>query len=296
MLIPITIITGYLGAGKTTLLQRIIDHTDRKIAILMNEFGELAIDSKIVRGKNIDMTELAGGCVCCSLTGEFEEAIKEIREKVNPDMIVIETTGVAEPDAIVDELVGNIKGIRLDAIITIADADSLERFPSIGQTGRMQIEMADVLIINKADLVEKESLENVKKRIREINPNALIFTATKCDVPLDEILDIRSEKKRSVGRKNHVEEEGMEHFIFETDRKMDAKKLEEKLTSLSDNVIRAKGFVMTKEGTMLMNFVFGRHYLEKWDKEEKTKIVFIGKNVKKDKERIIDSLGECFIS
>src|SRR3989338_2023212 len=89
----VIIITGYLGSGKTTLLKRIVDQAEKRIAILMNEFGEFSIDSAVIKGKNIDMIELAGGCVCCSLTGELEAAIKEIRATIQPDMIVIETTG-----------------------------------------------------------------------------------------------------------------------------------------------------------------------------------------------------------
>src|SRR3989344_1563710 len=119
MKIPMTIITGYLGSGKTTLLTHILETADRRIAVIMNEFGEVAIDSEIIRGKNVDMIELAGGCVCCSITGEFEYAVKEILEKTCPDHIIVETTGVAEPDAIIIDIDENIAGVRLDAVITI---------------------------------------------------------------------------------------------------------------------------------------------------------------------------------
>src|SRR3989338_5468738 len=94
MAVPITIITGFLGSGKTTLLQNLLRKSTKKIAILMNEFGAVDIDAKIIKGKNVNVIELAGGCVCCSLAGEFEVAIKEILKKYNPDQIVIETTGV----------------------------------------------------------------------------------------------------------------------------------------------------------------------------------------------------------
>ena len=105
----ISIITGFLGAGKTTLLKRIIDNLDRKFAILMNEFGDVSIDTDIITGKNVNIAELLGGCVCCSLTGEFEEAIKEIIKKYKPEIIIVETTGVAEPDALVFEVSENLK-------------------------------------------------------------------------------------------------------------------------------------------------------------------------------------------
>ncbi|MEK6852502.1 MAG: GTP-binding protein, partial [Nanoarchaeota archaeon] len=140
---PISIITGYLGAGKTTLLKKIIhDFAGKRIAILMNEFGEVAIDSKIVKGKNIEMAELLGGCVCCSLTGEFEAAVREILDKIKPEMILVETTGVAEPDAIIIEVEENIPEVRLDGIITLVDCDAVTKFPSLGHTGKIQVEMA----------------------------------------------------------------------------------------------------------------------------------------------------------
>ena len=93
---PITLITGPLGSGKTTLLRQILARQTGKIAIVMNEFGEIAIDTKVIEGKNVRIAELGGGCVCCSLLGEFESAVKEIIEKIEPERIVVETTGLAE--------------------------------------------------------------------------------------------------------------------------------------------------------------------------------------------------------
>ena len=162
---PITIVTGYLGSGKTTLLRNILKTSGQKLAVIMNEFGEINIDGKIIKGKNIDMVELQGGCVCCSLSGEFEHAVREIIEKAKPDAIIVETTGVAEPDAVVVDIQDNLPELRLDAVITVADADALVKFPAIGHTGRMQIEMADIILLNKTDLVnEKQSHEAENKR------------------------------------------------------------------------------------------------------------------------------------
>src|ERR671923_948046 len=98
---PLTVITGPLGSGKTTLLRHIVATVPTKLAILMNEFGDIAIDSKIIAGKNIRMAELGGGCVCCSLLGEFEAAVHEIIDKSAPERIVVETTGLAGPEALV---------------------------------------------------------------------------------------------------------------------------------------------------------------------------------------------------
>ncbi len=184
---PIMLITGSLGSGKTTLLKRIIDSasslnaailqagnlavapsgpaaipqagksaggsTAFRIAVLMNEFGELAVDSRVVSGKNIDIIELLGGCVCCSMTGEFEAAVKEIIETIGPDFIVVEATGVAESDALVFEVEDNLPQVRLDSVVCIVDAYLGIKYPHVGYTSRTQIASADIILINKVDLV-----------------------------------------------------------------------------------------------------------------------------------------------
>jgi G3E family GTPase len=111
---PITVITGPLGSGKTTLLRHMVATVPLRLAIVMNEFGEIAIDSKIIGGKNVQMAELGGGCVCCSLLGEFDAAVHEIIATVAPEWIVVETTGVAEPDAIVLDIEDNLPSVRLN--------------------------------------------------------------------------------------------------------------------------------------------------------------------------------------
>src|SRR3989338_4302082 len=179
---PITIITGYLGAGKTTLLRNILKNANQKLAVIMNEFGEINIDGKIIKGKNINMVELQGCCVCCSLTGEFEAAIKEIIEKTKPDAIVVETTGVAEPDAVVVDIQDNLPELRLDGVITVVDADAIIKFTAIGHTGKMQLEMANIILLNKIDLVNEKQLNNVQSKIKEINNNAVIFKTKKCSI------------------------------------------------------------------------------------------------------------------
>ncbi len=292
---PIVIITGYLGAGKTTLLRNIIANTEKKLAVLMNEFGEVGIDGTILKGKAVDMIELSGGCVCCSMTGEFEAAIREIREKINPELIVVETTGVAEPDAIVGDILENLEGVRLDAIITIADADSLVRFPSIGHTGRVQIEMADVLLLNKIDLVTEEQKTEVRKKLQELNEHAIIIEAVRCGVDFDEILDIKSPKKNVEKHDHdHLKEDAIQHFVFSTGRKLDKNRLEALISSLPQDIIRAKGFVKTGDGDFLINSVFGRCELEPHE-AEKTEIVFIGKNASYYQGSILNELKECEI-
>lgn len=289
---PISIITGYLGAGKTTLLQRIIDQAENKIAILMNEFGEIAIDSKVIKGENINMVELAGGCVCCSLVGEFEAAVKEIIEKVNPDLIVVETTGVAEPDALAFDIEENIPAVRLDSIITVVDCDAIIRYPNIGHTGVAQIEMADIIIMNKKDLVSDDDLESVEETVKDINQKAIIFHAVKGSVNTRLLFGVSFE--RALEKKEHREHlDGMEYFVYESEAVMRRDDFENFSGSIPEGIYRSKGFVKFFDGTYLFNFVAGRWSLEKFGNEERTRLVFIGKNASESKKEITNRLKSC---
>ncbi|MBI4153887.1 GTP-binding protein [Candidatus Woesearchaeota archaeon] len=284
---PISIITGYLGAGKTTLLQRILEKTDKKIAIIMNEFGEIAIDAKIVKGKNVNIAELAGGCVCCSLTGEFEAAVKEIIEKIQPDMIIVETTGVAEPDSIIDDVRDNLPGVKLDSVITIADADSLVKYPRMGHTGQIQIEMADVILLNKIDLVSREQLTGIRKMLKEMNSRAMVVETERCHVDTGLLFGFETEKKTE-SHEPHMPEETW--FSYSSGL-MDMMLFEEFVEAMPKQIYRAKGFVKFPEGTFLFSYVSGRAEMEPG--EGGTEIVFIGIGADKVKSEILERLKEC---
>ena len=135
----------------------------------MNEFGEIAIDTKVIEGKNVRIAELGGGCVCCSLLGEFEAAVNEIIEKIAPERIVVETTGLAEPEALVFNIQEALPQCRLDGVVSVIDADMLVRFPELGHTTRLQIEGADILLLNKIDLIEPAQIEPLETKLHEIN-------------------------------------------------------------------------------------------------------------------------------
>jgi G3E family GTPase len=172
---PINLITGPLGSGKTTLLRHILAAQPEKIAIVMNEFGEIAIDTKVIEGKNVRIAQLGGGCVCCSLLGEFEAAVNEIIEKIAPERIVVETTGLAEPEALVFNIQEALPQCRLDGVASVIDADMLIRFPELGHTTRLQIEDADILLLNKIDLIEPGQIEPLAAKLRQINSTAAMI-------------------------------------------------------------------------------------------------------------------------
>ncbi|MBI2576149.1 GTP-binding protein [Candidatus Woesearchaeota archaeon] len=284
---PIILITGFLGAGKTTFLRRVIDQLDKKFAILMNEFGDVGIDTQIIQGKNINIQELLGGCVCCSLSGEFEAAIKEIIQTYRPEIIIVETTGVAEPDALVLEISENMPEVQLDSTITIADADSLIRFPQLGRTGKSQIEMADVILLNKIDLVTHEQLQEVKDKLRHLNKKAPLLETENCNIDLSLVLGIHREKMIKAKAGKH--ESSFQSFTVKLQKPVDRKGFEEFLKSLPKEVYRLKGFVPFTSGkTYLLSFVAGRYDFEEMGGQHE--LVFIGENLIKQKKMIIDAM------
>jgi len=289
---PITLITGPLGSGKTTLLRHILAVQPGKIAIVMNEFGELAIDTKIIEGKNVRISELSGGCVCCSLLGEFEAAIEEIIEKIAPDLIIVETTGLAEPEALVFNIQEALPQCRRDGVVSVIDADMLVRFPELGHTTRLQIEGADILLLNKIDLVAPAQIEPLETKLREINPTAAIVRTERCRIDPELLFGIGRERELGLPQHQHQHELEFESFTFSSEKIFPRDCFERFADSLPTSVIRAKGFVRFADRTELFNFVAGRWDLEPFE-TNRTELVFIGKNIAAKKKAIIDALNKC---
>ena len=289
---PITLITGPLGSGKTTLLRHILATYPAKIAIVMNEFGELAIDAKVIEGKNVRIAELGGGCVCCSLLGEFEAAVNEIIEKVAPEMIIVETTGLAEPEALVFNIQEALPQCRLDGVISVIDADMLVRFPELGHTTRLQIEGADILLLNKIDLIQPTQIEPLERKLREINSTAAIARSERCGIDLDLLFGIPQSREKKVLPPKHQHQLEFESFMFSSDKTFSRDCFEAFIDSLPTNVIRAKGFIRFSDGAQLFNFVAGRWDLEPFE-SDRTDLVFIGKKIAAEKEAILRALNNC---
>src|SRR5882724_3910862 len=287
---PITLITGPLGSGKTTLLRHILATRPAKIAIVMNEFGEIAIDTKVIDGKNVRIAELGGGCVCCSLLGEFEAAVKEIIEKIDPDIIVVETTGVAEPEALAFNIQEALPQCRTDGIVSVADADGLVRFPEIGHTTGLQFESADILLLNKIDLVDRHQIEPLETKLREMNPTAAIVRTERCQIDPELLFGIGRERK--VAPPEHKHQPEFESFTFSSDKIFSRDCFERFADSLSASVIRAKGFIRFADGAQLFNFVAGRWELEPFGAAQ-TQLVFIGRKISAQKSAIITALNAC---
>lgn len=291
---PMTIVTGPLGSGKTTLLRHILSTATRRIAVIMNEFGEIAIDSKIVEGKAIRIAELAGGCVCCSLAGEFEAAVTELIQTVAPEHMVVETTGVAEPDGLILNVEDNLPQIRLDGVVVVADADGVVRFPQLGRTEQMQLESADIVLINKIDLVPAEQLAQVEEKIQRLNRRAIRLRTVRCQIEPAVLFGLEAAHPPvRPAISSHAPK--VEVVTFTTDRQLDRARFERDLAAhLPPAVYRAKGFVYFSDGGALFNAVAGRWELEPWDVKQ-TELVFIGQGITTLKDELLSRLHACEI-
>ena len=298
---PTTLITGPLGSGKTTLLRHILATQPDKIAIVMNEFGEISIDTKVIEGRNVRIAELGGGCVCCSLLGEFEAAINEIIEKIAPERIVVETTGLAEPEALVFNIQDALPQCRLDGVVSVIDADMLVRFPELGHTTRLQIEGADILLFNKIDLIEVGQIERLERKLREINSTAAIVRCERCRIDPELLFGIGrkrkiapAEPKLPIPAATHQHQHEFESFAFTSGKIFSRDCFDDFANGLPTSVVRAKGFIRFADGAQLFNFVAGRWELEPFE-SEKTELVFIGRRIAAEKEAIFRALNECVV-
>jgi G3E family GTPase len=191
--IPVTVLTGYLGAGKTTLLNRILstDH-GRKYAVIVNEFGEIGIDNDLIVDSDEEIYEMNNGCVCCTVRGDLIRVLQGLmKRKGRFDAIIVETTGLADPAPVAqtffmdDEVRAKT---RLDAVVALVDAKHVTARLDDSSEAEDQIAFADVILLNKIDLVDSDEKSRLHKVLTRINPHAIIYETLKAEISLDKIL------------------------------------------------------------------------------------------------------------
>ncbi|MDQ0876506.1 G3E family GTPase [Paenibacillus sp. V4I3] len=220
--VTVYVLSGFLGSGKTTLLTKAIDHfteAGRKPAVIMNEIGEVNLDGQLIANE-VPMSELLGGCICCSSRGDLATALKELVTEEQPDLIFIESTGIANPMEIIDEVTDAslILPVELKAVITVVDAPQLLELSrtSRGKTYRLmqeQIRCANLLLLNKADLLQEAALQEVDALVREWNPYASVhYTVfSQIDMRLIEMLEEEQGQKQHLNAKHNDTNNNVQH-------------------------------------------------------------------------------------
>ncbi len=263
--IPVTIIGGYLGSGKTTLVNHLLRNANgKKLAVLVNEFGELPIDADLIEAEEGDIISLSGGCVCCSYGNDLTSAIIDVAQmRPAPDHIVLEASGVALPGAIASSL-SLLNNCTLDGIVVLADAETVQKKSQdkyMGDTISRQLSDADIVLLNKTDLVSADRLLQTREWLKQCSNNASVVDTVHSTAPISVVLQDfeRSALKPASGKPHDTSQ--FESYKLDMEEAVDPKKFASELITNTPELVRAKGFLLDLDGTVKTLQIVGQRFM-----------------------------------
>jgi len=267
-MIPAIVLGGWLGAGKTTLVNQLLRQAEgRRIAVLVNDFGNLGIDADLIERASGPVLELAGGCVCCSFGADLIGSLRQVcARQPAPEALLIEASGVALP-ASVARTAALVDGLTIDGIVVLADAETVRERAAdrhVGDTVRQQLAEAELLVLNKIDLLDGGALQRLLPWLQTMAPRACVLPATQGQVPLDVVLGIERPAPAATGlapRPLRRPAPTHERFVDASrvfDGPVDVAALAQALCAADSGVVRAKGWLTDTDGQRRLLQVVGR--------------------------------------
>lgn len=322
---PVTILSGFLGSGKTTLLNNLLkaDHGLR-IVVMVNDFGDVNVDKDLVQGQDGNLLELTGGCLCCTIRDDLLGAAQElIRSGREFDCVIVETSGLAEPSAVAKTfLVPELEQhFRLDAVVAVIDGANIGQWLQRNEVAAEQVRYADLLVVNKLDLLDLPQIDDVKAQLAALNPHARMLPAMYADVPHELLLDIDAHRESATGdgfftslqdgavrpaegnvlkmrRRRDARHEKVLSFSFAADIELDYDAFDQFVQSLPDGIYRAKGTLALAglRRRVIFHRVGGRNVLDQgsaWAEGETRacRVMFLGEGY--DGDAVLDQLRAC---
>ncbi len=278
-------IFGFLGSGKTTLVRHLLGARgrDRKLAVIVNEFGSVGIDGAILEGDAVDMIQLTSGCLCCTLKGPLLSAVEELRDKAGVEHTVIEASGVADPEEMIESFSAPEfrASVAVGPFVTVVDAAKFAVMREmLGEFYGSQVAHADIVLLNKTDLASPEQLAAVRAEVAELNPTAQVVTTEHCNVDAGLVLDALSGLEASQdGGHHHHDHEEFQSEVLDAAGPVTRAALEEFFAALPPGVLRAKGFMEVDGVPALVQFTAGQLEIAPAAQERVRQMVFIGRDL-----------------